>query len=155
MGANGDSGNIIGPVARPSQASSSSGLNDEDRKRALEQSQQREAKNRKVEREACTLKRKREDGRDGDKDDSRQRRDEAMVGEFEVNREADDLEDEGELEDYQEDVYDNRTGELLNAKLTMRAEHEEMTHMEQLEVGIESTEEECSAKTGKALVTTK
>ena len=93
--------------------------------------------------ETSTLKRKREDGREEDKDDSRQRRDEAMMGEFEVNQEADDLEDEGELEDYQEDVYDNRTGELLDAKLTMRAENEEMTYMEQLDVGIESTEEEC------------
>ena len=44
------------------------------------------------------------------------------MAEFEVNQEADDLEDEGELEDYQEDVHDNRTGELLDAKLTMRAE---------------------------------
>ena len=44
MGATGDSGNMTGPAARPSHASSSSGLNDEDRKRALEQSQQREAK---------------------------------------------------------------------------------------------------------------
>ena len=37
----------------------------------------------------------------------------------------------------------------------MRAESEEMSHMERLEVGIESTEEECWAKTGKAPVTTK
>ena len=155
MGANDDSGNIAGLAARPGQASSSSELTDEDRKRVLAQSQQREAKNRKVEREAGTLKRKREDGRDEDEDDSRQRRDEAMVGEFEVNQEADDLEDEGEIQDYQEDVYDNRTGELLDAKLTKRAENEEMTYMEQLEVGIESTEEECLAKTGKAPVTTK
>ena len=81
MGANGDSDHIIGLAARLSQASSSSGLNDEDRKRALEQSQQREAKNRKVVREASTLKRKRKDGRDEDKDDSRQRRDEAMCTE--------------------------------------------------------------------------
>ena len=66
----------------------------------------------------------REDGSEEDKDDSRQRRDEAMVGVFEVNQEADDLEDEGELEDYQEDVNDNRTGELLDAKLSMRAENE-------------------------------
>ena len=70
MGANGDSGNITGAVARPNRASSSSGLNDEDRKQALEQSQQREAKNRKVEREASALKRKREDGREEDTDDS-------------------------------------------------------------------------------------
>ena len=144
MGANGDSGNIAGPAARPGQASSSSGLTDEDRKRVLAQSQQREAKNRKVEREAGPLKRKREDGRD-----------EAMVGEFEVNQEADDLEDEDEFQDYQEDVYDNRTGELLDAKLTKRAENEDVTYMEQLEVGIQSTEEECWAKTGKAPVTTK
>ena len=144
---NGDSGNIIGPAARPGQASSSSGLTNEDRKRVLAQSQQREAKNRKVEREAGTLERKR--------DDSRQRRDEAMVGEFEVNQEADDLENEGEFQDYQEDVYDNRTEERLDAKLTKRAENEEMTHMEQLEAGIESTDEECWAKTVKAPVTTK
>ena len=44
MGANGDSGNIAGPAARLGQASSSSGLTDEDRKRVLAQSQQREAK---------------------------------------------------------------------------------------------------------------
>ena len=115
MGANGDSG--------PGQASSSSGLTDEGRKRVLAQSQQREAKNRKVKREAGTSKRKREDRRDEDEDDSRQRRDEVMVGEFEVNQEADDLEDEGEFQDYQEDVYDNRTGERLDAMLTMRAEN--------------------------------
>ena len=30
-------------------------------------------------------------------------------------------------------------------ELTMRAEHEEMAYMEQLEVGIESTEGECWA----------
>ena len=104
MVANGDSGNIAGLAARPGPASSLSGLTDEDRKRVLAQSQQREAKNRKVEREAGTLKLKREDGRDEDEDDSRQRRDEAMVGEFEVNQDADGLEDEGELQDYQEDV---------------------------------------------------
>ena len=75
LGANGNSGNITGPAARPSQASSSSGLNDEDRKQTLEPSQHREAKIGKVEREASTLKRKREDGREEDKDDSRQRRD--------------------------------------------------------------------------------
>ena len=74
------------------------------------------------------MKRKREDGRDEDEDDSRQRRDEAKVGEFEVNQEADDLEDEGEFQDYQEDVFDNRTGERFDAKLTKRAENEEMTH---------------------------
>ena len=77
------------------------------------------------------------------------------MGEFEVNQEADYLEDEGEFQDYQEDVYDNRIGERLDAKLTKRAKKEEMTYMEQFEVGIESTEEECWAKTGKAPVTTK
>ena len=91
----------------------------------------------------------------GEKRTRTTRRDEAMVGEFDVNQEADDLEDEGELEEYQEDVYYNRTGELLDAKLTMRAENEVMTYMEQLEVGIESTEEECWSKTEKAPVTTK
>ena len=65
------------------------------------------------------------------------------------------MEVEGEFQDYQEDVYDNRAGERLDAKLTKRAENEEMTYMEQLEVGIESTEEECWAKTGKAPVATK
>ena len=78
------------------------------------------------------MKRKREDGRDEDEDDSRQRRDEAMVGEFEVNQEAEDLKDEGEFQDYQEDVYDNRTGERLDAKLTKRAENEEMTRDHQV-----------------------
>ena len=87
MGAKGDSGNIAGPAARPGRASSSSGLIDENRKRVLAQSQQRETKNRKVERKAGTLTRKREDGTDEDEDDSRKRRDEAMVGEFEVNQE--------------------------------------------------------------------
>ena len=77
------------------------------------------------------------------------------MGEFEVNQEADDLEAEGELEDYREDVHDNRTGELVDAKPNMRAENEEMTYMEQLEVGNESTEEGCWAKAGKASVTTK
>ena len=56
----------------------------------------------------------------GEKRTRTTRRDEAMVGEFDVNQEADDLEDESELEEYQEDVHDNRTGELLDAKLTMR-----------------------------------
>ena len=46
------------------------------------------------------------------------------MGEFEVNQEADDFENSNELEEYQEDVYDERTGELLYAKLTMRAESE-------------------------------
>ena len=61
-------------------------------------------------------------GEGEDEDDSRQRRDETMVGEFEVNQEAEDFEDEGELEDYQND---ERLGELLDAKLTMREENEE------------------------------
>ena len=86
----------------------------------------------------------------GEKRTRTTRRDEAMVGEFDVNQEADDLEDEGELEEYQEDVCYNRTGELLDAKLTMRAENEVMTYMEQLEVGIESTEEECMSKDGES-----
>ena len=68
-----------------------------------------------------------------------------------MKQEADDLEDEGGLEDNQEDVYD----ELLDAKLSMTAANKEMAYMEQLEVGIKSTEEECWAKTRKAPVTTK
>ena len=98
-------------------------------------------------------------GRDEDDDDptvsSAQPRlgDAVMVGEFEVNQEADDVVDD-EMEERRE-VYDERTGELLDAGLTERAENEEMAFMEQLEVGVEASEEECWARTGKAPVTTK
>ena len=76
----------------------------------LKQSQQREAKHLKVEREESTKKRKREDGREMRTRTTAAASDEATVGEFEVNQEADDVEDEGELENCHEDVYDEGTG---------------------------------------------
>ena len=135
--ANDDSAKIAGPAVRPSQASSPSGLGDEERKRELEQSRESEAKNRKIEFKESNHKRKRDDGGNEGEDESRQCHDEAMVGEFEVNQEADDFDKSNELEEYQEDVYDGRTGELLDAKLTIRAESEKMSYMEQLETGFE------------------
>ena len=53
------------------------------------------------------------------------------------------------------DVHDERTCDFWDAKPTMRAGSDETSDMEQLEVGLESTEEECWAKRGKAPVTTK
>ena len=44
------------------------------------------------------------------------------LGVPEVNQEAVDFENSNEFEEYQEDVYDERTGELLDTKLTMRAD---------------------------------
>ena len=49
------------------------------------------------------------------------------MGEFEVNQEADDLEDEASSKTPRGCV-DNRTGEGSTRKLTMRAENEEMIH---------------------------
>ena len=60
-----------------------------------------------------------------------------------MNQEGEDFEDENDLKEYIEDVYDERTGGLLDAKLTLNVENEEVAAMEQLEVGIESTEDEC------------
>ena len=39
-----------------------------------------------------------------------------------MNQEAVDFENSNKLEEYQDDVYDERAGELLDAKLTMRAD---------------------------------
>ena len=49
MFANNDSAKIAGPAVRPSQASRSSGLSDDERTRGLEQSQEHEAMNHKIE----------------------------------------------------------------------------------------------------------
>ena len=51
------------------------------------------------------------------------------------------------FDDFQEEVYDDRTGEVLDARLTMNAENEKMACMERPGVGIESTEDECWART--------
>ena len=78
---------------------------------------------------------------EGAKDGKIQRRDQTMVGELEVNQEADEDENCDECEEYREAVHDDRTGEVLDPRLTEQAEDEEMAYMEQLGVGVVSSEE--------------
>ena len=71
-----------------------------------------------------------------------------------MNQEADDVANEDEMDEYRDEVYDERTGEPLDTTLTKQAEDEEMAYMEHLGVGVAASEEECWAKTGKAPITT-
>ena len=126
---------VAGPAQVPSQASSSPRLRDEDRKRRLEQSRLREVKNCKVDFRDGDLKRKREGGEDEEEeyeDDTRSRRDRTMVGEFEANQEGDDTDEGDGFGDFWKEVCDDRTGEVLDAKLTTNAENEDMAYMERL-----------------------
>ena len=134
MDANDDSAKITGPPVHPSPASSSSGFGDEERKRGLEQSQCIECKE-------SNFKRNRKDGGYEGEDESRQCHDEAMVGEFEVNQGARRISKRMCMTSALESCWTR----------TMRAESEDMSHIEQLKVGIGSTEEECWAKTGAEL----
>jgi hypothetical protein len=77
-----------------------------------------------------------------------------MVGNFEVNQDED-FEDEM-IGDFGEGEYfDDRTGDVLDSSLVMRAEAEELEYMVHLGVGDEVDEQECWDKTGKAPTTTK
>ena len=52
------------------------------------------------------------------------------------------------------DYFDDKTGCILDGKLVMAAEREEVEFMEKLGVGEDSTEEECWRLTGKAPIDT-
>ena len=106
-----DPGYIALPATQMGQASSSSGIFEEDRKRGFEQAREREAKSRKF----------REDESDDEEDDK------TMVGEFEVNQELAECGCVDAFEDCQYDVFHERTGEKLDSWLTQVAEKGKFT----------------------------
>ena len=61
-------------------------------------------------------------------DDLHHRRDGTMVGDFDVKPEADELDDGDEVDDFREEAYDDRTGEVLDAKLATNAESAKIWH---------------------------
>ena len=108
---------------------------------------------------------KRAEKRDREDDDTvdEQPRKVTVCG-LEVNQEFDQAEgewlgaqhsDEESNESRDQMFYDDRTGKVLKADLVRIAEREEIDFMNDLGVGIESTEDECWMMTGKPPVTTK
>ena len=81
------------------------------------------------------------------KDDGPERK--VFVNEFEVNQEFE--------EDWTDimDNFDDKTGRILDGKMVMAAEKEEVEFIEKLGVGEDSTEEECGRLKGKAPIDTK
>jgi hypothetical protein len=91
-------------------------------------------------------KRKRGEGDEGDQDEGRQQR--VCVYQLEVNQEYEEAA-------WDPDYFDDRTGEMLDAKLVKAAEDEEINFMNKIKVGEECDPEECWEMTGRAPVTTK